>query len=962
MTSSIRGLSRQLNLFNKYIRTVLLILFCSQIQAEKLIFDPPRGLYENPFELTIRSPDEAGTIHYTLDGSDPLSSETAVASPSPAVLMVDPGNSLNRDVAPGVCVRAIAVVADTPVTNLGTHTYLFVNRIGSLSPDNTIPGPGWPESGGGGGWWNRGQTMDYGMDPDVLEDPRYRDRIVPAMLDVPSFSMVMDLPDLFDSETGIYFNAAEHGDAWERGCSLELLNPDGSDGFHINCGVRIRGGWSRQDQNPKHAFRYFFRAEYGESKLRHPLFEDEGVDEFDKIDLRCTQNYAWSFYGDPLNTFLRDVFSRDLQRDMGQPYTRSRYYHLYINGTYWGLFQTQERSEASYAEAYFGGNREDYDVIKVDAGYPDSEGPKPYDVEATDGTLERFYQLWQACETGFEGETNYYGVLGLNPDGTRNPELPKLVDLDNLIDYMINAMFVGDFDGPVSDFRSNNDPNNFYAVINREDPFGFIYFRHDAEHSLFDWRGVDRTGPFPAGNEKEKFNPQWLHQKLTSHPEYRLRFADRVYKHFFNDGALTVEANIRRWNQRREEIDLAIIAESARWGDAKTNPPRTRDDDWLPQVQWPVEQYFPGRNETVLDQFQDKGWYPEFNPPQFNAANGIVAAGFELKLSAPEGQIYYTTDGTDPHDPHSESGLSATAAEYSKTIEIDRSTHIKTRLLLENEWSALNEVLLAVDENMNALKLTEIHYHPNPEIVGDVETDGDLFEFIELKNVGGRELNLTGTAFVDGIYFDFGAATVLKPGTFFVLCSSMDHFRIRYGFDADGQYSGNLRNSGERIILLSADGDTLFNISYDDELPWPVEPDSTGQSLVARQISGNGNPREASYWIPSSQVHGSPKRDDGASPVQNTMVSRPQAARLYQNYPNPFNPTTTIHYSVPSDGFVSLKLYNTMGEEVHCFIDHDMPAGDYRFTWDATQLAGGLYLLRMFNEQFSASRKCLLVK
>jgi hypothetical protein len=88
------------------------------------------------------------------------------------------------------------------------------------------------------------------------------------------------------------------------------------------------------------------------------------VDEFENIDLRTSQNYSWAYDGSGKHTFLRDVFSRDTQRDMGRPYTRSRYYHLYLDGQYWGLFQTEERPEASYAESYLGGDKEDYDVVK----------------------------------------------------------------------------------------------------------------------------------------------------------------------------------------------------------------------------------------------------------------------------------------------------------------------------------------------------------------------------------------------------------------------------------------------------------------------------------------------------------------------------------------------------------------------------------------------------------------------
>ncbi|MBN1466796.1 CotH kinase family protein, partial [candidate division KSB1 bacterium] len=478
----------------------------------KLTFDPPRGFYDQPFQLTITAPVENATIRYTLNGKDPLTHSSAVSGPSPLTLTVDPDNFTNRDYAPAVCVRAIAIAGDTLASNLGTHTYIFVDKITTHSRDNTRPGPDWPQQGS----TVNGQKMDYGMDASVANGPLYRNKMRAAMTDIPSMSMVMDLADLFDPSYGIYVNAVDRGEEWERPCSLELIHPDGADGFHINCGVRIRGGYSRVPSNPKHAFRYFFRSDYGEAKLKHPLFEDEGVDEFDKIDLRTSQNYSWAYGAGSRdgnaerNTMLREVFSRDLQRDMGQPYTRSRYYHLFINGTYWGLFQTQERSEASFAESYFGGREEDYDAIKVDAGYG-----RPYVMEAANGTLDAWNELWSLAKGGLSDKASFNRIQGLNPDNTPNPDYPKYVDLDNLIDYMIDTYFVGDFDAPISEFINNNrGANNFWGTYNRVTPDGFKFYRHDAEHSLFNVN-ESRIGPYPAGEQREQFNPQWLHQQLT---------------------------------------------------------------------------------------------------------------------------------------------------------------------------------------------------------------------------------------------------------------------------------------------------------------------------------------------------------------------------------------------------------------------------------------------------------------
>lgn len=263
--------------------------------------------------------------------------------------------------------------------------------------------------------------------------------------------------------------------------SLELINPDGSDGFQINGGIRVRGGFSRSGDNPKHALRFFFRDQYGEAKLKFPLFGNEGTDAFDSFDLRTTQNYSWSFGGDANNTFVRDVFSRDLQHEMGQAYTRSRFYHLYINGQYWGLYQTQERSEASYAASYFGGKPEDYDVIKS-AG---STGG--YQNEATDGDMDAYQRLanffYQPGGLSDTKMADFWRAQGMNPDGTRNPNFERLLDVDNLIDYMIITYYTGDRDGPATRFVTGR-VNNYFAIINRESPDGFKFFEHDSEHSL----------------------------------------------------------------------------------------------------------------------------------------------------------------------------------------------------------------------------------------------------------------------------------------------------------------------------------------------------------------------------------------------------------------------------------------------------------------------------------------------
>ncbi|MBN1818400.1 MAG: lamin tail domain-containing protein [Sedimentisphaerales bacterium] len=614
-------------------------------------FSHKRGFYDQAFTLFITCETTDAKIRYTTDGSEPTEGNGIKYTPDTGILIMGT-----------TPIRVAGFKTGYRPSRTGSQTYLFVDDIIGQSPNGQKPGPDWPAPEE-----FHGQDIDYGMDPEVADNPLYRDLMADAMTSIPTLSMTTDLANLFDPDQGIYVNAYRDGRLWERPGSIELIQPDGTQGFQVNCGIRIRGGFSRSGGNPKHAFRLFFRSEYGDANLNYPLFGNEGVSEFDKIDLRTAQNYSWSFRGGPWgmdngskNTMCREVWSRDTQGAMGQPYTRSRYYHLYINGQYWGLFQTQERPEARYAESYFGGNQEEYDVLKVEAG--------SYTVNVTDGTDTAYRCLQKAALDGFYEDQAYYRIQGLNPDGTRNSAYDVQLDLDNLIDYMAITYFTGNYDAPLSNFLGNRRPNNYYAIYNRNHPDGWKFFSHDAEHSLF--LGWDRTGPWmhPDLERYLYFNPQWLHQQLTAHPEYRVRFGDRMHKYFFNNGLLTPDNGMKRFLDRAQQIDQAIIAESARWGDSKIEPPRTRNDDWLPEINRTLEEYFPYRTEVVLDQFIARGWYPQTKAPVYYIGTRYQHGGMvyppdsilNIDNANVTGTVYYTLDGSDPRGPTAQQQPSTT--------------------------------------------------------------------------------------------------------------------------------------------------------------------------------------------------------------------------------------------------------------------------------------------------------------
>jgi len=97
--------------------------------------------------------------------------------------------------------------------------------------------------------------------------------------------------------------------------------------------------------------------------------------------------------------------------------------------------------------------------------------------------------------------------------------------------------------------------------------------------------------------------------------------------------------------------------------------------------------------------------------------------------------------------------------------------------------------------------------------------------------------------------------------------------------------------------------------------------------------------------------------------LQNTVeVGVPDQYRLSQNYPNPFNPTTKITYSVPVDGFVTISIFNILGEKVSTLVNANVKAGNYELTFDATSIASGMYLYRMEAGEFISIKKMMILK
>ena len=841
-------------------------------------FSEPHGYKTESFELTLSCANmptfEGAAIYYTLDGSSPTPGAAKTH------LYTGPITITNTTV-----VRAAIPIEGSVLQLDASATYVYLDEV--LAQGRTTSAPAGTESYFPNS--TSGQKMLYGMLQLEGED---RERLLRGFTNsIATLSVVVDPQNLFNSSTGIYVNAKGEGEGWERQIMLEGFDPTGVGAdFAQPAGIRIRGGNSRQGNHAKHALRFFFRSSYGVSSLKAKMFPGESVKEageYDKLDLRCSQNVSWAYNetasgNDKKDTFVTEVFSRDSQRDLGQPYTRSRYCNLFINGQYWGLYQTQERGDEHFAESYLGGDSLQYDLIKASSTY--ASGSLGYLLECNEGTWDAWESLREIATTqGFAGDytNNYMRILGLNPDGTRNPAYPILLNQESLMAFMLVTHFVVDRDGPTSPYSGidKGHVNNFYALRNRNDAGdvnGFVFLRHDAEISMGQhsdceasdnptYWGTEACTVFTGATkhrQKDYFNPAELHYLLMQNPVYARAYADYFYRECLREGgAMTVEKATERYTSRMNELDDAIMCELARW--AQNNQTR---QTWLDACKTSTT-FITNRLDYMKSQYQNVGWYPSIEPPTVvNATGGRYFDGGEvpyhetvyLATTVADGTIYYMTNNVD--DP-----MDAGVA-YTGAFDIpDTGFTVRARVFKNNEWSALEEVALEADvpnDQRYGIRIAAI--------LNTAVADPDD-EFIILTNTLDRAVSLEGLS----IWSEKAgkALTKLTAITNAIEVAAGGTFTLTQPDWITGQKLKNgeiyveLRDfNGKRIQNARVDSGTWFPTGeFNDKGKEIHACDKTGRWFIALEFLGDtdgGEVTQVTQWMPSPAAPAVPLPED----------------------------------------------------------------------------------------------------
>ncbi|MCA9211628.1 MAG: lamin tail domain-containing protein, partial [Planctomycetales bacterium] len=801
--------------------------------ANDTSFSIDRGYFTEPFQVEISTTEEDGKIYFTLDGSEP--------SPENGTLYSAP-----IQITTTTNLRAVTYKDGLLPSLIDSQTYVFPAHV-LLQSGEGIESATWGDSG-----------PDWEMDPEIVNNADPNIRVTAEdLMKLPTVSLTTDW-DWFFGQQGIYPWDPGRGigvarDGYEIPVSFEYFDGEGHSTQSYST-VQIVGG-SSPDRNvndwktDKLSMRVKFTEDVGKSSLDYPVFGPDATDSFTTLVVDARLNNVWSYSGgsDPNGQrgralYFRDQLAADYENAAGGLAPHGFKTHVYINGVYWGLHTLHERPDDNFAASYLGGDNDDYDVMKHTQS----------DVIA--GSSENYLALLDLVREDMEVQENYEAVA-------------EKLDIEQFVSYMLTNQYGGNADWA---------HHNWYASFNRVDPEGKWRFHSwDAEKILENLNDNVVT-------KNDRGGPTEIHFRLTKNPEYLLLYQDIAHRELFHGGTFTPETSAKLFSYRADQIGTAIRAESARWGDNQRSNPYTIED-WQNNVDRYLNTHIPQRTEVFLNQLVRRDLWPDetLQPPMLTVGGteqygGFVTAGTAVALSAAEGTVYFTTDGSDPRVAGG--AVSATATAYGSPIAINGTTNVKARLQkADGSWSPLSDAtfITNVSATPDSLRITEIHYHPADPTDAEVAAgynDPDDFEFIEIFNKSDATIDLTDVRFlqaveganVEGIKFNFadGAIASLGPGQYAIVVEDLDAFRFRYGdgLPVAGQWSGGLGNADEPIRLVAGD-DTIHEFIYLDD--WVPATDGTGPSLQIVNVNGDLSAWEtAEGWRASTTIGGTPGADD----------------------------------------------------------------------------------------------------
>lgn len=458
-------------------------------------FSAESGFYDEEFTLTVSA--EEGEIYYTMDGTDPTFSSSALRYENPIRIYdnTDDSNILSAEeeivlsdysapfyrVDKGIIIRAAVKDEDGVFGKTVTKSY-FVGKTEE--------------------YYQNLKVISLVTNPYNLFDPDYGIYVVGSGYYQWKQSDNFD-PDMEDWRKENPTNYNNDGKEWERPACIQVFE-EGELVYETELGVRLAGNVSRS--NAQKSIRLYAREEYGDKKLRYEFFDGLAdingnlIEKFDKITLRNDGN-------DTASAFLRDELVQSLCSDRAVGTQAEEPCILFIDGEFWGMYHIKERIEDYYFASHYDVDRKNVTYIKCGETEGSQEIQKEY---------EQFYRWAMSADLSLE--ENYRRVT-------------DTFDIQSLMDYFAIETYINNYDW----LYVGREPNNILMWrVNEKvegNPYGdgkWRFVLYDMEYSA-NLYGQDGTKPeYDAFENIDKSynvaNPGPLFFKLLDNDTFRKDF------------------------------------------------------------------------------------------------------------------------------------------------------------------------------------------------------------------------------------------------------------------------------------------------------------------------------------------------------------------------------------------------------------------------------------------------------
>jgi len=311
-----------------------------------------------------------------------------------------------------------------------------------------------------------------------------------------------------------------------------------------------------------------------------------------------------------------------------------------------------------------------------------------------------------------------------------------------------------------------------------------------------------------------------------------------------------------------------------------------------------------------------------------------------IDILEPNWQGYYF-----PSVPIQVKAIQSDGFEFSHWLEFpDSSNAMKLDI---QDAMALTAVFLPTELTSGSLVINEINYNSSE--------DHESGDWIEIFNPGDMHIDVSGYKLKDDNNdhsYNLPDETIIPSGEYLVISNDLEAFSELYSNQIPivGPFDFGFGGGGDEVRIFDLEGVLIDSVNYDDESPWPIEPDGNGQTLELK--NSNLDNELAESWSSSSGFGSPGMQNTNYLNIHDNENQAPSEYSLLPAYPNPFNGSVNIPFTIPYPTNSKIIIFNVLGQKVNEISIEHFGVGKHVIIWNGESELGhgvgtGIYFAQL---------------